>query len=131
MWDMNAVPSLLRCVPVLLLAGCGGGSLYLTLGDYEDPPQVELAVSDTLVRPLQTVRLVAAAADDSGYVDRVEFYRYDGERLARLGVDSSPPFEAALVVPDDGRLAVTVFARAIDGEGLQGDSPLISLEIRP
>lgn len=128
---MNVFCALLRGAPAWLLAGCGGGSLYLTLDGYSDPPQVELAVAETVVRPGQSVHLAAAAVDDSGFVDRVVFYRYDGERALRVGVDSSAPFEATLVVPDDGRLFVSLFARAFDAEGQEGDSPLVTLEIRP
>lgn len=128
---MNDISIILRCAPALLLAGCGGGSFYLALGDdFSDPPRVELAAAETVVQPLQTVRLVAAAADDSGFVDRVLFFRFDGEQIVRIALDGVPPYEANMVVPNDGRNFVSVFARAVDGDGEEGDSNLVTLEIR-
>ncbi len=128
---MNKLAQLWRCAPALLLAGCGGG-IYLEFGDgFDDPPQVDLVASAPVVEPQQQVRLVAAAVDDSGFVSQVAFYRYDGGQAVRWSVDATPPFEALLVVPDDGRRQLSLFARATDGQGQQADSPLLHLEIRP
>lgn len=114
----------------LLLAGCGGG-VYLgyTWGD-NDPPRVGLVASASDVTAGQTVRLTAAAADDSGYVDRVIFYRYDGNSLVSLGTDLAPPFETVLVVPSDGRLSLNLLAQAVDGDGEVGTSEVLSLAVR-
>lgn len=123
-----------RAFPLLValaLAGCGGG-VYLGYewGDDGLPPSVELVASAYDVVPLQSVRLVAAAADDTGYIDQVEFYRFDGNRPVLLGIDRAPPYENILVVPADGRTHVDVFARAVDSFGDVGDSAIISLTVR-
>jgi len=113
----------------LLLAGCGGG-VYLgyTWSD-NDPPRVDLVVRDDEVSPGQTVQLAASAVDDSGFVDRVTFYRYDGNSLVPLDTDLVPPFEAAFVVPSDGRPTVNLQAQAVDGEGEVGYSDVLTLTI--
>ena len=115
----------------MALAGCGGG-VYLGYewGDDGLPPSVELVASAYEVVPLQSVRLVAAAADDTGYIDQVEFYRFDGNRPVLLGIDRSQPYETLMVVPDDGRARVELFARAVDSYGDVGDSAIIALDVR-
>lgn len=114
----------------MLLAGCGGG-VYLDFGDVDDlPPVVELAAATTAASAGDTVRLVAAAADEFG-IDHVSFYRYDGNTAVRLGSDDAPPYDWQLLVPADGRSSVTVFARAVDNSGNVADSNLVSIAITP
>src|SRR5688572_21925173 len=66
----------------LLIAGCGGGvSFYFD--DWDDlAPAVDLAASSTSAPAGASVHLAAAAADESG-IDRVSFYRYDGNTAVR------------------------------------------------
>lgn len=114
----------------LALGACGGG-LYIEIGDDDDlDPVVDLAASSTSAPGGATVRLVAAAADESG-IDRVNFYRYDGNTLVRLGTDGTPPYDWQFLVPDDGRTSVIVFARAYDTWGNAGDSDLVTIAITP
>lgn len=114
----------------VMLAGCGGG-VYLEFGDYDDlPPVIELAAATQSAYAGDTVRLVAAAADEYG-IDRVIFYRYDGNTAVRLGTDSVAPYEWQLFVPADGRASVTVFATAVDESGNAADSNLVSIAITP
>lgn len=112
------------------LASCGGG-VYLEFGDEDDlPPVVELAAASSSAPAGSTVRLVAAAADEYG-IDHVSFYRYDGNTAVRLGSDSSPPYDWQLLLPEDGRGSVTVFARAVDDWGNRADSNLVSIAVTP
>jgi hypothetical protein len=114
----------------VMLAGCGGG-VYLEFGDFDDlPPVVDLAASTLSAFAGDSVRLVAAAADESG-IDEVRFYRYDGNTAVRLGSDGSSPYDWQLLVPADGRTSVTVFARAFDGAGNSNDSNLVTIAITP
>jgi hypothetical protein len=114
----------------LSLGGCGGG-VWIGFDDFDDEaPQVSLAASSTSAPAGSSVRLVAAAADDSG-IDRVSFYRYDGNTAVRLGSDSSAPYEWQLLVPSDGRASVTVFARAVDEWDNAADSALVTIAITP
>src|SRR5512139_2069704 len=120
----------LALAAAVLLAGCGGG-VYLEFGDTDDlPPVVEVAAATTSASAGDTVRLVAAAADEFG-IDHVSFYRYDGNTAVRLGSDDTPPYDWQLLVPADGRSSVTVFARAVDNSGNVGDSNLVSIAITP
>jgi hypothetical protein len=115
-----------------LVAGCGGGSLYIGIdGSDDQPPRAELVADRTQAVPGQLVRLAAAASDDGGYVERVRFYRIDGGDSTLISVDTSAPFEATLVVPNDGRSSVSVFARAVDGFGQAGDSAVVTISIVP
>jgi len=117
-------------VLLLLLAGCGGG-VYVSYSCCEsDPPRVDLVASDDEVSPGQAVQLAASAVDDSGLVDRVSFFRYDGNSLVLLATDLSPPFEAVFVVPSDGRLSVNLQAQAVNGEGDVGSSAVVTLTVR-
>ena len=114
----------------VLLAACGGG-IYLEFDDYDDlPPVVELASSSLSAFAGDSVRLVAAAADENG-IDRVNFYRYDGNTAVRLGSDGSSPYDWQLLVPADGRSSVIVFARAFDNAGNAADSNLVTISITP
>ena len=112
------------------VAGCGGGGLYLEFDDDDLPPEVSVAAASTSAPAGSSVRLVAAAADESG-IGRVSFYRYDGNTAVRLGTDGTAPYEWVLSVPNDGRTSVTVFAEAVDREGNRQDSALLSIAILP
>jgi len=114
----------------LLLAGCGGGVYLGYTWDDDDPPRVDLVASATEVSPGQTVQLTAAAVDDRGFVDRVTFFRYDGNSLVSLGTDLAPPFEAVFVVPTDGRSTVNLQAQAVDNQGDVGNSAVLTLVVR-
>lgn len=118
-------------IATLAMVACGGGfSLYID-GSYESsPPSVSLAAAQTTVRAGETVRLVAAASDESG-IESVAFYRLDGGSAVLLGADGGEPFEWAAVAPDDGRAALVVFARATDGAGNRADSDAVSVTIVP
>ena len=114
----------------VLLAACGGG-IYLEFDDYDDlPPVVELAASSLSAFAGDSVRLVAAAADENG-IDGVSFYRYDGNTAVRLGFDGFSPYDWQLLVPADGRSSVIVFARAFDNAGNATDSNLVTISITP
>ena len=114
----------------VLMAACGGG-IYLEFDDYDDlPPVVELAASSLSAFAGDSVRLVAAAADENG-IDRVSFYRYDGNTAVRLGSDGFSPYDWQLLVPADGRSSVIVFARAFDNAGNATDSNLVTISITP
>ncbi len=115
----------------LLLAGCGGG-LYIGWGDYDDDgaPSVSITTAQTSVVAGGTLRVVAAASDDSG-IDEVAFYRVDGATDTRLGSDGSAPYEWNVPVPADGRTTVSVFARARDGAGNTATSSLLTVPVTP
>ncbi len=114
----------------VLLAACGGG-IYLEFDDFDDlPPVVELAASSLSAFAGDSVRLIAAAADENG-IDHVSFYRYDGNTAVRLGSDSFSPYDWQLLVPADGRTSVIVFARAVDNAGNVADSNLVTISITP
>lgn len=113
-----------------VLASCGGG-VYLELGDYDSlPPVVDLAAAAVSARAGDSVRLIAAAADENG-IDEVRFYRYDGNTAVRLGSDGFSPYDWQLLVPADGRTSVIVFARAFDNAGNAADSNLVTISITP
>lgn len=113
------------------LAACGGGfSLYIDGGYEYAPPSVSLAAAQTTVVAGQSVRLVAAASDESG-IESVAFYRLDGGTAVLLGGDGSEPFEWSAVAPADGRNTLVVFARATDGAGNRADSDTVSIAISP
>jgi hypothetical protein len=123
-----------RLVPLaatLLLAGCGGG-LYIGWGDYGDDgaPSVSITTAQTSVPAGGTLRVVAAASDESG-IDEVAFYRVDGATDTRLGSDGSAPYEWNVPVPADGRTTVSVFAQARDGAGNTANSGLLTISVTP
>ena len=118
----------------LALAGCGG-SAYVSYswGDDDNTdssPRVELVASVDEAAPGEAVRLVAAAVDDRGQVERVTFYRDDAGRAVELGSDRSEPFELTVTVPADGRGSLDVWARAVDGQGHYGQSAAVTITIR-
>ncbi len=115
------------------LAACGGGfSLYIDGSDFDEywPPSVSLAAAQTTVLAGDSVRLVAAASDESG-IESVTFYRLDGGTAVLLGGDGSEPFEWSAVAPADGRNTLVVFARATDNAGNRADSTTVSIAISP
>ncbi|WP_280153271.1 Ig-like domain-containing protein [Piscinibacter sp. XHJ-5] len=114
-----------------VLHGCGG-SIHFGFGDdFDDgPPSVNLTTAAVSVQAGQTARFVAAASDEDG-VDRVSFYRVDGNASVLLGSDTSAPYEWNAVAPADGRSSLQVFARAVDGFGSEADSATVSVAITP
>lgn len=118
----------------LLLAGCGGG-LWISIGDDDwdgdgTDPSVSLTTAASSVPAGGTLRVVAAASDDSG-IDEVAFYRDDAGTWTRLGSDGSEPYEWLVPVPADGRTTVIVLARATDNSGERGDSRLLVVPVVP
>lgn len=115
---------------VLALAGCGGG-FYLgdRFGD-DELPQVSLAVSPDSAEPGDTLRLVAAASDDSG-IESVSFFRVDGNMSTLLDEDDTAPFALDTVVPDGASGTVEYFARALDNDGDTRDSDRFSVSVDP
>jgi hypothetical protein len=117
----------------LLLAACGGG-LWLSYSGGDDdwaddrPPSIQIDAAATSVQAGGTLEVVAAAADESG-IDEVAFYRLDDGDWARLGSDGAEPFEWSVRVPDDGRVSVSVRARATDRAGMQADSPVLTVPV--
>ena len=93
------------------------------------PPSVSIAAPST-VRAGDTVRVVAAAADESG-IDAVTFYRFDGNTAVVLGSIGSEPFEWLVIAPNDGRATLSVFASATDRAGNRADSAVVSIAIVP
>lgn len=129
--DIATRTRLVLAAPLLAaLAACGGG-LYISFGDDNlGPPSVSLAAAQTSVRAGDSVRVVAAAADENG-IDEVALYRLDGNAAVRLGSDGSAPYEWQVLVPSDGRTTLRLFARATDGVGDRADSDLLTLTVTP
>ena len=114
-----------------VLAGCGGGVFIGVDGSFDDsPPSVNLTAGTNAVQAGQALQVFAAAADESG-IDSVAFYRFDGNRAVLLGSDGREPYEWQLVVPNDGRSMLTLFARATDNAGNRADSALVSVTVLP
>jgi hypothetical protein len=115
-----------------LLTACGGGFYVEWSNGFDDdgPPSVQLVASSTSVQAGGSVRLAAAASDESG-IDEVRFYRLDGGGAVLLGGDSFSPYEWTLTGPTDGRSTVRVYARAIDNDGHAADSSVLSLDVTP
>jgi Bacterial Ig domain len=117
----------------LLLCACGG-SLSIGIGidgsgDFA-LPSVSLVAAQSSVQAGQTLRLVAAAADQNG-IESVAFFRQDSAGAVLLGTDRTEPFELQVVAPADGRTSMVVFARATDGAGNQADSASVQIGITP
>ncbi len=115
---------------VFAVSACGGG---ITIGFGLDtfdrtPPAVSLAASPATGAPGQTVRLVAAAADDNG-IDVVGFFRLDNGQAQALGTIGRPPYELSVTLPTDGRSVASYFARAIDNVGNRADSARVDVTI--
>lgn len=115
-----------------LLTACGGGFYVEWSNGFDDdgPPSVQLVASSSSVQAGGTVRLSAAASDQSG-IDEVRFYRLDGLSPVLLGGDGAAPYEWTLTGPTDGRSTVRVYARAIDNEGHGADSNTLALSVTP
>lgn len=113
------------------VSACGGG-LFIGIGDgFDDSvPSVSLVGPTGNVAAGSAVRLVAAAADESG-IDSVEFLRFDGLNVVRLGLLGGPPWEWVATVPSDGRTQVQFIARATDGAGNTADSNVLTLAVGP
>jgi hypothetical protein len=111
------------------LSACGGG-VFLGFGDgFDDsPPSVTLATAASSVAPGQSVRFVAAAADENG-IDRVDFYRVDAGGAVWVGADAGSPYEVSVIAPADGRSSLSVFATATDGAGNHADSAIVSVAV--
>lgn len=122
-------------VLTLLLAGCGGG-IYLGWShcdgcdDGDGAPSVSITAAQTSVSAGGTLRVVAAASDQSG-IDEVAFYRVDAGADTRLGSDGSAPYEWDVPVPADGRSSLTVYARARDGAGNSAQSNRLTVSVTP
>jgi len=112
---------------VAVLGACGGGVFF---GFDDAPPAVSLTTAASSVAAGQSVRFVAAAADESG-IDSVAFYRVDGNGTVLLGSDSAEPYEWNVVAPADGRTSLSVFARATDNSGNQSDSATVTIAVTP
>jgi len=123
-----ALPALMGA---LLLAACGGG-LYVSVGSgFDDsPPSVTLATAANSVVAGQQVQYAAAAADESG-IDNVALYRVDGSGSVLLGRVSQPPYDWLVTAPADGRVTLSVFARATDNNGNRTDSAVVSIPVVP
>ena len=124
-----ALPSIAAAI-ALVVSACGGGFYVGIGGDFGNaPPSVSLAAAVTSVQAGQTVRLVAAAADDDA-IDNVAFYRVDAGGAVLLGtLDASADgrYEWHAVMPADGRTSFTTFARATDSDGNRTDSAWLTL----
>ena len=115
------------------LAACGGGfSLGINIGDDFDssPPSISIAASPGAVRAGDSVRIVAAAADESG-IEAVTFYRLDGNAAVLLGSVGSQPYQWLVTAPNDGRATLSVFASALDRAGNRADSAVVGVSITP
>lgn len=131
-------------VMTALLAGCGGGvSLGFGTGSgvgvgvgvgsgFGDrtAPSIALTTSTTSVQRGRSVRLAAAAADESG-VESVSFLRLDGETAVVLATVGRAPFELDVIAPTDGPSVLVVFARATDNAGNRADSAPIAITLTP
>ena len=113
----------------LSLAGCGG-SLYLSWGNTDVPPQVSLAVAPTQASAGQQVQLVAAVSDNSG-VARVEFFRLVSSGSVSLGTDNGEPYQLVATLPAGATGSVQFFARAISQGGQTRDSNLATVTVVP
>lgn len=133
-------PSTSLCTPrlvgvvlsLLVFTGCGGG-IFLEIGDDDfdnRAPSVSLAVSPESAAPGQTVRLVAAAADDFG-IAQVSFFRSDAAGSVSLGADCCAPYELDTRIPAGALGSVQFFARATDSSGFVGQSPTVNVTVVP
>lgn len=120
-----------------MLGGCGGG-LYIGYEDdhWDDgPPRVGISPLPSPIQGGGTLVLGAAATDADGVV-RVEFWRLEPAGWLLLGSVSTPPagsstYQWSTVVPRDGRMSVSYFARAYDRTGRVGDSTVVSAAVFP
>ena len=132
-------------VSAFLLAACGGGvSLGFGSGvgvgagvgaglvnNFDrTAPSIALAASPKSVQAGRTVRLAAAAADESG-IESVSFLRLDGDTEVVLATVGTAPYELDVVAPADGRSVLNVFARATDNAGNRANSARIAIAVTP
>ncbi|TMH09189.1 MAG: hypothetical protein E6H58_03450 [Betaproteobacteria bacterium] len=120
-------------VAALCMSACGGGfsvGFGSGFGFDDAPPSVSVASSVSTVQAGQSLRLVAAAADENG-IDNVAFYRLDNNNPVLLGSDGAEPFEWTTTVPNDGRTTLSVFARATDNAGNRADSSVLTIAVTP
>ena len=123
--------SIVALAAAVSLAGCGGSlSLGFGGGDFDDPPRVSVASTLDAAPPGTVVRIVAAASDDYG-VDRVEFFRLDGDLWVKVATDLTDPYVIDVVLPADGRTELSMFARAVDDVGQSSDSAVVVVAITP
>ena len=129
----RATAALAALAAAASLAACGGG-IYVGWGDddFDDfDPVVSVAAAAASVRAGESARFVAAASDENG-IDEVAFYRLDaGNSAVLIGRDTSVPYEMLVSAPADGRTSLSVFARATDRSGRQGDSAAVSIPVTP
>ncbi len=121
-------------VAVLSLAGCGGGAYlsYEVGGGYVDTrgPSVQISALPPSV-PAGAALVLGATAIDPDGISEVSLYRIDGNGFATfLATDRFPPYEWTTLIPADGRPSVSYFARATDGRGFVGDSPVVTSAVR-
>ena len=142
-WFSRVRSGYLAVLGASLLAACGGGvSLGFGSGSGvgagvgftntfdRTAPSIALTASATTVQAGRSVRLAAAAADESG-IESVSFLRLDGETASVLATVGSPPYEIDLIAPQDGRALLNVFARATDNQGTRADSARIVIAVTP
>lgn len=124
-------PAVLPLAVSAALAGCGGG-ISIGFGDFDDgPPSVSLAASARVARAGETIRLVAAASDESG-IAQVAFFRLEPDASATLlGRDDAAPFELPTALPHGASGSARYFARATDGTGDQADSAVVVVTVVP
>ncbi|WP_047193102.1 Ig-like domain-containing protein [Caldimonas brevitalea] len=118
----------------VLLVGCGGG-VWVGVGDDDfddEAPDVELVASPDPATSGGQLELRAAASDDSGFVESVEFYRVEGDELESLGRDDEAPFRLQVRAPTVSRSTVVEYvARAQDDDGHRSDSPVLAITVNP
>jgi len=124
----RAVPAVLAAAACAAVLGACGGGIYFGFDDV--PPAVNVTTAASSVAAGQSVRFVAAAADESG-IDHVSFYRLDADAPVLLGSDPAEPYEWNVVAPADGRSSLSVFARATDNNGNQADSATVTITVTP
>ncbi|MCW7538903.1 Ig-like domain-containing protein [Aquabacterium sp. A7-Y] len=116
-----------------VVAGCGGG-FYVGVGDEFDDqgPDVELVASPDPVSSGGVLALRAVASDDSGEVERVEFFRVNGDELESLGEDEEAPFRLDVTAPSvSAARSVEYVAHAWDRHDHRGESPRVAVRVQP
>lgn len=123
---------LLALAALPLLASCGGGfSFGFGNGlDDDEAPTVSISSNVSTVQAGQSLTLSATASDD-GNVQGVDFFRDDNGTGMALCSDDSEPFQCVVNAPNDGRTAMTVYARARDDDGNTTRSASLTITITP
>jgi hypothetical protein len=132
--------ALVAAAAATALAGCGGGvAVGLDLGyaqviyetDFDERPNVSVAVSSNTARVGQTVRVIAAASDDFG-VEEVIFYSVRESGEAEYISDARrPPYAIDVVIPSSPSGVIYFMARAVDTSGQYRDSALSAVTVLP